>query len=334
MTIVYTIISQKFLDYLRTCVILWKDDLSQLDLSRVLAFDSKIRFHPMEINHNRIFVNGTSEKLKLKFLFIRERQAFFLGSFNRNNHSLKLLELFVLLFPLQSPSIEGEWESQLYEILVKFLKRIGIADIEQGVLRNTSRSGEERLKLKIKILRTFSMNYIFVEFEYIYFHSWFELHPWNVDFIVLFDSKKIFHFDQQRIFVLSFFNKRWHSVVRENLISDTRQEEKRLLISITFFFFFSFFFFFLSSIFPTSDASAKFSVERGSGSGRGRIHERNISIISRFVILDSYMIYVVFSITCLSEKSCMLLVQKISPEKLESRFSRNWRKTCHSLWST
>lgn len=165
MTIVYTIISQKFLDYLRTCVILWKDDLSQLDLSRVLAFDSKIRFHPMEINHNRIFVNGTSEKLKLKFLFIRERQAFFLGSFNRNNHSLKLLESFVLLFPLQSPSIEGEWESQLYEILVKFLKRIGIADIEQGVLCNTLRSEEERLKLKIKILRTFSMNYIFIEFE-------------------------------------------------------------------------------------------------------------------------------------------------------------------------
>lgn len=238
MTIVYTIISQKFLDYLRTCVILWKDDLSQLDLSRVLAFDSKIRFHPMEINHNRIFVNGTSEKLKLKFLFIRERQAFFLGSFNRNNHSLKLLESFVLLFPLQSPSIEGEWESQLYEILVKFLKRIGIADIEQGVLCNTSRSEEERLKLKIKILRTFSMNYIFIEFES------FELHPWNVDFIVLFDSKKIFHFDQQRIFVLSFFNKRWHSVVRENLISDTRQEEKRLLISITFFLFLFLFLFF------------------------------------------------------------------------------------------
>lgn len=98
------------------------------------------------------------------------------------------------------------------------------------------------------------------------------------------------------IFVLSFFNERRHS--RKVNIRHATGRKTLTYLDLFFLFLFlllSFFLlFFLRAFF---DANAKLFLSNAGGSGRGRTHEWNISIISRFVILDSYDIYVVFSIT-------------------------------------
>ena len=109
-TIVYTIISQKFLDYLRTCVILWKDDLSQLDLSRVSEFDSKIRFHPYaKLIITILYFSRWSEqneKIRIE-IFSYPTSSLFL-SFNRNNWKEALVKIVGIILFLQSSFIDRE----------------------------------------------------------------------------------------------------------------------------------------------------------------------------------------------------------------------------------
>lgn len=102
----------------------------------------------------------------------------------------------------------------------------------------------------------------------------------SLDFIVLFDSKKIFHFDQQRIFVLSFFNKRSFGHSRKvNIKHATGRKMLTYLDNDLFFFFFSSFFFFFFCIFFSivSHLTRTQNSLSDTGSRRGRIHEWNIS---------------------------------------------------------